>query len=141
MKTLMFSILAATISTAAVAQDIPQSDVPSLVLNTFQSKYEKATDLEWEKKGDLYKAEFEIGTREHDLWIDAKGQVTKHKEDFPKAELPAAIRQKIESEFKDYTIEDVDKIEEDGKVLYLVDLDGKTGDRDVFFNEDGTVLK
>lgn len=141
MKTVMLAILGAAISTATVAQDIPQSEVPSLVLNAFQSKYAKVTDLEWEKKGDLYKAEFEIGKRDHDVWIDANGQVTKHKEDFPKSELPAAIRQKIESEFKDFTIDDVDKIEEGGKVSYLVDLDGKTGDRDVFFNEDGTILE
>lgn len=124
---------------AATAQDIPQRDVPSVVLNAFQSKFTDATDLEWELKGELYKAEFEIGKRDHDVWIDKSGNIVKHKEDFPKSELPAAIRQTIEADFKGYRIDDVDKIEANGKTYFQVDLDGTTGDRDVYFTPDGKI--
>lgn len=140
MKALIFVIgIVGGLASSAIAQDIPQSQVPSVVLNAFQSKYTNVTDLEWELKGDLYKAEFEIGKRDHDVWIDKNGTIKKHKEDFPKSQLPAAIQQKIQSEFKDYKIDDVDKIEEGGKVFYQVELDSKAGDRKVLFTADGKI--
>lgn len=139
MKTLMLVVCVTALATAAIAQDIPQSQVPSLVLNAFQTKYSSATDLEWELKGDLYKAEFEIGTRDHDLWIDKNGHIKKHKEDFPKSQLPAAIQEQIKSEFKDYKIDDVDKIETGEKVFFQVDLDSNLGDREILFTADGKI--
>jgi hypothetical protein len=140
MKTMLsIIILVAGLTSAAISQDISEKEVPSLVLNAFQTKYPNAGQVDWELKGDVYKAEFEVGSREHDLWIDKSGKITKHKEDFPKSDLPQAITQKIESEFKDYKIDDADKIEEGGKVTYEVDLDGTKDERKVFFTADGTV--
>lgn len=139
MKKLIFAICLAGASTVAVAQDIRQSEVPSVVLNAFQSKFSNATDVEWEMKGDLYKVEFEIGKFDHDLWIDKNGKVVKHKEELSKSDLPAAINDKIKTEYKDYRVDDVYKIESDGKVTYEVDLDGNRGDREITFAPDGTV--
>ena len=139
MKTIInIMALVAGLSTAAISQDIAEKDVPSSTLTALKTKYLDAGEVRWEKKSDGYKAEFEVASREHDLWIDKNGNITKHKEDFPKNELPQAITQKLKTEFKDYTIDDADKIEEGGKVLYEVDLDGKD-ERKVFFTVDGTV--
>lgn len=139
MKTWMFVMSVMGFVSVSAAQDLPQNQVPSLVLNAFQSKYTNATDVEWKLKDGLYQAEFEVDTKDHNLWIDKNGTVKKHKEDFPKAQLPVAIREKIENEFKDYRIDDVDRLEADGKVSFLVDLDGKPEDREVLFNIDGTI--
>jgi|SRR5688572_21453111 hypothetical protein len=140
MKTLMiilFGVL--TLHTDLKAQDIAADKVPSVVLNAFQAKFPNAKDIDWEMKGDLYKVEFEIGSRGHDLWLDKSGVIKKHKEDFPKSELPQVIRQKIEADFKGYKIDDVDKVEENGAVFYLVDLDGTAGDRKVLFTSAGEI--
>ena len=139
MKSLIFAMCIAGLSPVVIAQDIPQEQVPSLVLNAFQSKFSNATDVEWEKKGDLFKVEFEIGSLDHDLWIDKTGNIKKHKEEFSKTNLPEAVNQKIKTEFSGYRIDDVDKIETDGKVFYQVELDGKSDDRDVLFSSDGSV--
>lgn len=139
MKKLIFAICLAGASTVAVAQDIRQSEVPSVVLNAFQSKFSNAADVEWEMKGDLYKVEFEIGKFDHDLWIDKNGKVVKHKEELSKSDLPPAINDKIKAEYKDYRVDDVYKIESDGKVTYEVELDGNRGDREITFAPDGTV--
>jgi hypothetical protein len=122
-----------------LAQDIPQPEVPAAVLNTFQSKFPDAKDADWEMDGDLYKVDFEIGKREHDLWIDKSGIIKKHKEDFPKSKLPAAIHQKLKSDFATYTIDDADKFEEDGKVRYKIKLKSPTGEREVWLDADGSV--
>jgi hypothetical protein len=138
MKTLIVILLGvAGLHTVAAAQDIPQTQVPAVVLNAFQSKYQNTKDLEWELKGELYKAEFEIGSRDHEVWINKSGVITRHKEDFPKSQLPEVIREKIAKDFKDYKIDDADKIEADGKVFYQVDLDSPQGERKLLFTADG----
>ncbi len=44
----------------ANAQVIPQSQVPPVVLKAFQEKYASATEVKWETKTELYKAEFKV---------------------------------------------------------------------------------
>lgn len=139
MKYLILIGLTTGIFTAACAQDIEQSTVPSLVLNAFQTKFSNATDVEWEQQADLFKAEFDIGNRDHDLWLDKNGNVKKHKEEVAKADLPEAVNQKLKNDFTRYRIDGVEKIETNGKIYFLVDLDSNTGDREVLFLPDGSV--
>lgn len=140
MKKLIILLLAVWIlNVHANAQDIPQSQVPSVVLNAFQVKFPNATDVDWELKGDQYKVDFEIGTRDHDVWIDKSGNIKKHKEDISKKDLPQGIVNKIVKDFSSYKIDDTDKIEADGKVVYLVELDGTADDRKITFTSSGEV--
>jgi uncharacterized membrane protein YkoI len=141
MKTWFALFYAAGMTIGTEAQDLPQSDVPSVVVNAFQQKFTNAADVSWETKGDLYKAEFKIGSRGHDVWIDKSGKITKHKEDFPKKDLPPSIQQKISTEFSAYKLDDADKIEENGKIYYQVELDGSADDRQVLFTSDGAIEK
>jgi hypothetical protein len=139
MKQFMLIICFAGLSSAALAQDLPQSSVPQVVLAALQSKFPAVSNAKWKLKDDLYKAEFKIEKRGHDLWIDKSGTIKKHKEDFPKSSLPEGIRERIKKEFAGYNIDDVDRIETEGKVIFQVDLDGTTGDRKVLFSPDGTI--
>jgi hypothetical protein len=140
-KTMIIMLVGMIVSLESNAQDVAAANVPSVVLNTLQTKFTNAADLEWEMDGDLFKAEFEIGTRDHKAWIDKAGVIKKHKEDISKNDLPAAIKQNIEKDFKSYRIDDVDKIESDGNVFYQVELDGSPDDRKLLFTPDGKVLE
>ncbi len=139
MKLLISSLLMVGLSTAAIAQDVAKNDVPSAVLNTFNTNFSNAVDIEWEMEGDLYKGEFEIGKAEHEVWIDKSGNINRHKSDISKEELPERVREKIKSDYKDYSIDDVEKIEIDGTVYYEIELDGKSRDLDIILSPDGTV--
>lgn len=137
-KTQMIVLLIAlTIHIKVNAQDLAAQNVPAVVLNTFKTNYPNAQDVEWKMKGDLYKVEFEVGKRDHDLWIDKSGVIKKQKEDFPKGQLPAAILQKLQKDFSAYKIDDVDKIQENGQVFYQVELDGSADDRKLLFTASG----
>jgi Putative beta-lactamase-inhibitor-like, PepSY-like len=139
MKSLLILFYFVGLTVSANGQVIPQSQVPPVVLKAFQEKFGSATDVKWETKTELYKAEFKVNKRGHDVWIDKTGKITKTKEDFPKKDLPAAIQQQITSEFKAYKLDDADKIEMDGKIFYQVELDGTSDDRKVLFSADGKV--
>ncbi len=49
-------------STGAVEDNIKSVDVPSAVLNAFNSRYPGATNIEWKIKKGNYKAQFFLGT-------------------------------------------------------------------------------
>lgn len=124
------------------AQDIPQSQVPSLVLNSFQQKYPKAYDVEWELKGDLYKVEFEKSLLGDDVevWFDKSGKVVRSKEEISKSELPKAVLDKIDAEFKASIIKDVEKFNENGTISYKVEIKTIREEWDVLFDEKGNIL-
>ncbi len=130
------------IASSAFGQDIPQSQVPSLIVNSFQQTFSKAFDVEWELKGDLYKVEFETGLlgTDHDAWYDKTGKLVRHKEEISKSDLPQKILAKINSDFSGYRIDDVKKITEGSKVTYSLELKTFTEEWKVAFDENGNLL-
>src|SRR5690606_29211703 len=90
---LIGSVVLAAFSTTTTAQDIPQSQVPSLVVNSFQKTFPKTFDAEWELQGELYEVEFETGLlgTDHHAWYDKTGKLVKHKEEISKGRLPKKL--------------------------------------------------
>lgn len=124
MKKIILSISVGLVfSGLTYAQDIPQRDVSSLVVNNFKNSYPKANDVEWEKDGALYKVEFEIGlSKDYKAWYNASGQRVKFTEEIAKDKLPQNIKIKINTEFKGYRIDDVKKITSGKDISYSVEL-------------------
>lgn len=144
MKTsiLILSAAFALSVTNTFAQDIPQSKVPSLVVNNFQQTFPKASDVEWEMKGDLFKVEFETGlTRvDNDAWYDKSGKLVKHEEEISNSDLPQKVVSTINSEFSGYRMDDAKKITTEGKVTYTLELKKLTEEWKVEFDVEGKLL-
>lgn len=137
----LIGVFACFVNTVS-AQDIPQSQVPSLVVNNFQQSFPKAFDVEWELKGNLYKAEFETGLlgTDHDVWYDKTGKLVRHRQEISKSDLPQKVLAKINSNFKNYRVEDVKKISEGNKITYTLELKSFSEEWKVAFDSEGTVL-
>lgn len=133
---------ALSIAFTTQAQDIPQSQVPSVIVNEFNKQFPKATDVEWEMDGSLYDVEFEIGWNiDHEVWYNAEGKMVKHKEDISKSELPKAVIDKIKADFKGYSIDDLERISDNGKVVYKMELDALVQqDFDVVMDSEGKII-
>lgn len=129
------------ISTATFAQDLHPSEVPSLVANSFQKEFPKASDIEWELDGENYNVDFEIGWgTDHEIWYDAAGNMIKHEEEITKGELPNEVTSIIKLDFKDLRIDGAKKITEGELVTYEVELENFTEEWIVFFSTTGKVL-
>ena len=129
-------------ASSAFAQRITQDQVPSVILNSFQQAFPKATDIEWRKNVNSYKVEFEIGIFEddHDVWYDKSGKMLKHDEELPKRDLPKAIISTIEKDFAGYKVDEVDKITEDNTVTYHVEIEKNDSELKVVFDAKGKVI-
>ncbi len=123
-------------------QDIPQGQVPSLVVNSFQQAFPKAFDVEWEMDGEMYKVDFETGLlgTDHDAWYDKTGKLVRHKEEISKSDLPQSVLTKINAGFSGYHVDDVKKNTESGKVTYTLELKTSTEEWKVAFDTEGNVL-
>lgn len=122
------------------AQDIPQAQVPSVVLNSFKKDFPKARDIEWELKGDVYKAEFEIGFTDHEVTLDKTGKTLKHKQDIKESDLPQPVASVIAKDFEGFRLSDISKTISDGSLTYKLDLKKGTKEWVIIIDEMGKIL-
>lgn len=132
----------ASFTCTAFGQDIMQSQVPSLIANSFQQTFPKAFDVEWEMDGENYKVEFETGLLrlDHEVWYDKTGKILRHKEEISQSDLPAKVMTKLNGEFNAYSVDDVKRITEGTKVIYTLELNSFTEEWKVIFDPEGNVL-
>lgn len=118
-------------------RDISARDVPRPVMKAFNSTFPDASDVEWEKKGKEYEADFEIQNIDYSARFSAQGNLVMQKNDVLVLDIPDAVNSTIENEYAGYHIDDVEKIEIEGREYFQVELDGKMRDRKVVFSADG----
>lgn len=123
-----------------LAQEITATAVPTSVKNTLKAKFPQATDIDWKKTGNQYKASFDLGKVDHDAVFTASGQLLSHDFDVPYSSLPTAVKTAVSKQFPTYRPDGADKREENGRTTYKVELDG-TPDLNVILSADGNVLK
>jgi len=141
MKKLLTFVLPLLTALSSCAQDVPQSLVPSVVVNAFQQKFPKASDIEWEKKGDLYEVEFDLAYKDHKAWMDAAGKMVKHKEEIDKADLPAPVKATLQKGFSQYKIDDAKRIETEGLVIYKVEVENAMEEKKIYLDGEGKIIE
>lgn len=122
------------------AQDIPLKEVPSPVINSFKKAFPNATDIEWEMKGELYNAEFDINRKDHEVWINDKGSIIKHKREIRTRDLPEVVTKTLKQNFKGYWVDDVAKYEVAKQFFYKVEMQTLTKEKNVVLNEKGEIV-
>ncbi|MBP8754742.1 MAG: PepSY-like domain-containing protein [Chitinophagales bacterium] len=139
-----FLIIAAVIGITftSQAQDILQSQIPSVIQNQFNSQFPKATAVEWEMDGSYYSVEFELTWNiDHEVWYNTEGKMVKHKEDISPSELPKVVSERIQTDFSGYSIDDLERITDNGEVVYKMELNHiMQQDWDVVIDANGKVL-
>jgi len=141
-KMILSACILALSTIGAFAQDIPQSQVPAVVVNSFQQKFPKAKGVDWELKAGLYEAEFETGLfgTDHEVWIQSNGKIVRHKEELAKNDLPKAVIAKVKKDFPGYRIEDVKKITEEQKITYAFEVKSRTDEWKLVVDTQGDIL-
>jgi hypothetical protein len=138
MKTyLLLSLTLLGLSSAACSQRLTAKDTPALVQNSVKARFPDATEVEWEKKKDLFEAEFFQGQQEYSVLLDATGTIRMIKQDIAGTELPAAIAQVLKNNYAAYTLDDSERIEKEGEVFYQVELEKGIREQHLVFGLNG----
>lgn len=140
MKQQLFLALGLLCSGMAYAQDITVKDVPGAVMNSFNKVFPKAAHVEWEMKGGLYNAEFDLGRRDHEVWLNNKGAIIKHKQEIRGRELPETVLKSLKQNYKGFWIDEAEKYEEAKQFFYKVELKTLTAEKNVVLDRNGKVV-
>ena len=139
LRTIFLLILLVT-SSCLNAQEVQSKNVPSIIINALQLKFPKATDVVWELENGLYKAEFEIGRQEFEVWLDHSGKLKRWKQDFDKEKLPGAVKLAMKKSFDGFAPSSVERLQEGRNVFYKMRLTKAKEKHKVLFTEHGKLL-
>jgi hypothetical protein len=140
MKKTVFLVLAiAMVFTACEDDDIRNADIPSVVLNGFTEQFSNATGVEWEKKADLYEAEFEIQKVDYEAILSSDGTIVKYKYDVSYEALPEAVQASITADYDKANIDEIELIQISETSYYQVEFDAEPNDNKIIFEESGQV--
>lgn len=125
--------------------DYPSSKVPESVQAALEAKYPAINKVEWEKKSSYYVAEFRDNGVDTEVWFDSNAVWCMTETDLRTDlnVLPGLIKNAFETgQYADWVVDDIDKYERPDRTFYLIEIE-KSGqrDRDLFYAEDGTLLK
>ena len=137
MKALTLTLALTIFSLLAIAQEIKETEVPSVVMNSFKGQFGDAQKAGWEKLNDKYEVEFEQGTTERGAVLDASGKVLMLKQEIANTEIPAAVSNAIKQNYKSYDLEEAEKIEYEGKTYYEVELSRFFMGKELLLTADG----
>lgn len=118
-------------------EDVPQKDVPSAVVNALEAKFPEATDVEWEKHGANYEADFDLNMIDYSALISSESEILKFKYYISTAELPEAVSNAISSNYPDKIIDDADVLQVGEMVYYQIEFDGGLTDTHKIFSASG----
>ena len=118
-----------------------ESKVPAEVVEVFESTYGNAMDVDWDKKGDHYEVEFELDGYENEITYDQSGNIIKHMAEIAVTDLPAEVRNTLNAQYQDRQIDEVEKEEQNGEVVYHIELEGRIFDDKVTISPDGQIAK
>jgi Putative beta-lactamase-inhibitor-like, PepSY-like len=141
MKTLITSAIALCIGFNASAQKVQEKAVPEAVVKTFKAKYPSAKEVKWEKEKGNYEAEFEIKETSMSAIFNPAGNLMESETRISRSMLPKAISEALAKDYPGYKIEEMAKIESEGKVTYEAEVEKGEKSMDLIFDENGKLLK
>lgn len=136
----MAILLLAGATAATYAQDVDKKNVPAPVRQALNKSYPNARDVDWERRGANYVADFDFGNTDYKVTYSGQGRVLVTEKDIPNTKLPSVIAKNIKLKYPKARIDDVDWINTAGKISYKVDIEG-TPDVNVWYTADGKFIK
>lgn len=118
-----------------------QNKVPQKVESAFGQKYPEIKSVKWEKEtADEWEAEFKKdGIKQSAIFL-TNGTWLETEQAIKPTDLPSSVASSIHASFKDYKIEEAEKVtRNDSSVVYEVSLEKGKSELEVLFSENGTI--
>ena len=123
------------------AQNISKSDIPAVVLNSFQLKFPNAEDVSWKLEEGNYHIKFEVNGKFNELYLDYRGEFLKYHQDLWGSEVPHRVINTIKSKVKFFDLNDADLMKEGNEIYYEINFELEGKDHDFWIDEKGKLLK
>ena len=136
---LIFILLAVTISSTAIAQDLKEKDVPGAVKAAFVKKYPNTKKVSWEKEKGNYEGNWGGKSGEDNSAVFApSGDFVEIVIAMPVNQLPTSVAPYVSKNYSGAKIKEAGKVTDTaGNHMYEVEIKGK----DLIFDENGVFIK
>lgn len=159
MRNLIIAISVTVLLFAAGCEKTPGTsgaDVPQAVLSTFEGMYPGAEDVQWTSRHSYWVASFAEYSRtkspaaasgRNSAWFDDSGKWYMTEFHSELSFLPEMVKAAFSlCEYASWKVDDIDVIHRDGvSVVYVIEvegmLDGREAEADLYFSEDGVLVK
>lgn len=129
----------------AKAQDIMKTDVPSSVSSAFDKKFPGMNnqDVDWDKEGGNFQAEFEMEGKEYEVLFDNQGSwLSTEIEKINASELPESISKQLNTgEYSTWEIDDIMVKENPEETIYEIEVEKGMKDHNLYFDKSGKQVK
>ena len=136
MKRIILSLLVFATLSHASAQGV-QSDIPTVVKNTFVTKFPKAVTPKWTHTKMTYEVQFMVGLSDHQATIDSLGNMVRHQYEISSRSLPKVVNDNITKNHLNAKIENTEQIDVGRTSTYVVQMRDASGVHKVTFNQEG----
>jgi hypothetical protein len=141
-QVLILAAFALALAAPAHAQMLKPAQVPAAAKATFKAKFPTVKTNTWEKEGDKFEAGFKMNGNTMSAVITPAGELVETETDMSPAKLPAAVREKLASDYKAYKItEAATLVSANGTTTYEAEVSKGGKHQDVVFNADGSLAK
>ncbi len=120
--------------------NISEKELPQAVQNSFHTIYAAVTDVDWEKEGNFYEAEFEENDAEQTILFNANGNILRTESEILISAIPAAIPLYVESNFKGFKIEETVILKTAGNIYYKIEIQDRRNELDILFDMTGNYI-
>ncbi len=142
MKKTLLPALLALLAGGAQAQMLKPAQVPAAVVATFKAKFPAVKTNTWEKEGDKFEAGFKLNGKTMSAVLTPAGELVETETDMLPAQLPAAVRARLASDYKTFKItEAATLVSANGTTTYEAEVSKGGKHQDVVFNADGSLAK
>ena len=119
-----------------------QKDAPREVQIAFEKKYPGENDPDWHKDSNgNFESHFKKDGKSYRADFSPDGNWIETERSIKKDDLPKAVKNTIESSYKDWEITEIEEVEHFSKgKFYDVEFKQKGKNKDVEVNENGTII-
>lgn len=141
-QVLIVAAFALALAAPTHAQTLKPAQVPPAAQATFKAKFPTVKTNTWEKEGANLEAGFKMGGKTMSAVITPAGELMETETDMSPAQLPAAVRAKLASDYKAYKVtEAATLVSASGTTTYEAEVSKGGKKQDVVFNADGSLAK
>lgn len=133
----LFIIMLLATTAMGCDNDIPLSEIPSVVENTFESHFPNAMDVEWEAHGNDFEVDFEMGKTDYSARIDNAGTMLGYKYEISNTEIPASIITALNTEYSNKEWDDPEILVNGENSYYQIEIDGFLKDKKIVLDSTG----
>lgn len=134
-------LVGAVFSLVGCSEQIPEAEIPSVVRNTIDVEFVNARDVEWEKKGAIYKVEFEVENSDYEALLEETGALIKYRKEISRHELPQPLLESLKSPGGIEKIKDMHLLVIGENTYYQLEYKGTLTNPRKVYDETGEEMK